>query len=116
MTQFCDEEHKTTKARPNQEYALPELHQRTDHTAITSRSTRTKDQHQKLLALLRQGPQTTYSLRRYGLAQCAARVFHLRGLGHVITTKRVMAIDSDGFVHMGVALYTLLKESEAQPC
>lgn len=86
----------------------------TDSAILKSRSTATDDQHRKLVALLRLGPQTTYSLRKHGLAQCAARVFYLRAMGYNITTERVKAIDSDGFTHVGVARYTLLSEPEGR--
>jgi hypothetical protein len=86
----------------------------TDATILKSRSTSTETQQQKLLALLRLGPQTSYSLRANGIAQCAARIFELRAMGHVITTTRVKAIDSDSFVHVGAARYTLLKEAPQQ--
>lgn len=82
---------------------------------LKSKSTSTAAQHAKLLALLRQGPQTTYSLRKHGIPQCAARIFHLRALGHLILTEKVTAIDSDGFTHIRVARYTLIKEAPSQP-
>jgi len=83
----------------------------TDSAILKSRSTSTEAQRAKLLALLRLGPQTTYSLRRNGLAQCAARVWELRKEGHVITTESVTAIDSDGFSHVRVARYRLVSEA-----
>jgi hypothetical protein len=86
----------------------------TDAAVLKSKSTSTEAQHAKLLALLRQGPQTTYSLRKHGIAQCAARIFHLRAMGHVITTDKVKAIDSDGFTHIRVARYCLVKEASQQ--
>ena len=83
----------------------------TDSAILKSRSTSTEAQRAKLLALLRIGPQTTYSLRKHGLAQCAARVWDLRAAGHIINTERVTAIDSDGFTHVGVARYSLVQEA-----
>lgn len=102
---------KTKAHAPREESAPSELQQQGDYKAIRSRSTSTEDQHRKLLALLRMGPQTTYSLRKHGIAQCAARIFWLRNIGHVITTDRVTAVDSDGFSHVGVARYSLVQEA-----
>lgn len=82
----------------------------TNADILESRCTSTKTQLAKLLLLLRQGPQTTYTLRKHGIAQCAARIFHLRALGHVITTEKVSAVDSDGYEHARVARYCLVKE------
>lgn len=81
----------------------------TDAAILKSRSTATEAQRAKLLALLRIGPQTTYSLRKHGLAQCAARVWDLRQAGYNINTESVMAIDSDGFNHVRVARYSLVQ-------
>lgn len=88
--------------------------QQADYKVIRSRSTSTEVQHDKLLALLRQGPQTTYALRKNGIAQTSTRIFELREEGHLINTERVQAFDSDGFLHVGVARYTLLKEAQKQ--
>jgi hypothetical protein len=85
----------------------------TDLDILKSRSTSTEAQRDKLLALLRINPQTTYSLRKHGLAQCAARVFGLRKEGFTILTDKVTAIDSDGFSHVGVARYRLTAEPAA---
>lgn len=87
----------------------------TDAAILKSRSTSTETQQAKCLALLRLGPQTSYSLRANGIAQCAARIFELRAMGHIITTERVKAIDSDSFVHVGAARYALVKEAPSQP-
>jgi len=81
---------------------------------LKSKSTSTETQQKKCLALLKLGPQTSYSLRANGIAQCAARIFELRAMGHVITTERVKAIDSDKFVHVGAARYHLVKEAPQQ--
>lgn len=117
MSDLHHQEPEKPRARPREETAPSEQHQQADdNAAIRSRSTSTEDQHRKLLALLRQGPQTTYSLRKHGLAQCAARVFHLRAEGHIILTERVTAIDSDGFAHVGVARYTLAQERGGDQC
>lgn len=105
---------KRKAAAPYQENAASKEQQQksiTDSAILKSRSTSTEAQRAKLLALLRLGPQTTYSLRKHGLAQCAARVWDLRAAGHIINTERVTAIDSDGFTHVGVARYTLIQDA-----
>lgn len=85
----------------------------TNPDILKSRSTSSEVQRDKLIALLRIGPQTTYSLRKHGLAQCAARVFGLRKEGFTIITEKVTAIDSDGFTHGGVARYSMTAEPAA---
>jgi hypothetical protein len=80
---------------------------------LKNRSTSGEVQREKLIALLRIGPQTTYSLRKHGLAQCAARVFGLRKEGFTIITEKVTAIDSDGFTHGRVARYSMTAEPAA---
>lgn len=108
---------KTKAVTPYQENTASEktLQTQSSSAILKSKSTSTEAQHAKLLELLRQGPQTTYSLRKHGIPQCAARIFHLRAVGHVITTEKVTAIDSDGFTHVRVARYTLIKEASSQP-
>lgn len=80
---------------------------------LKNRSTSSEVQRDKLIALLRIGPQTTYSLRKHGLAQCAARVFALRKEGFTIITEKVVAIDSDGYTHARVARYSMTAEPAA---
>lgn len=89
-------------------------HEEFNTDVLKSKSTSTETQQAKCLALLRLGAQTSYSLRANGIAQCAARIFELRAMGHVITTERVKAIDSDKFVHVGAARYHLVKEAPQQ--
>jgi hypothetical protein len=91
------------------------VHQKntTNPDILKNRSTSSEVQRDKLIALLRIGPQTTYSLRKHGLAQCAARIFGLRKEGFTIITEKVAAIDSDGFAHGGVARYSLIAEPAA---
>lgn len=87
----------------------------TKEKVIASRSTATEAQQARLLELLKIGPQTTYSLRKHGLAQCAARIFGLRKAGYTIFTERVTATCSDGYTHVGVARYTLAWQPELAP-
>jgi hypothetical protein len=72
-----------------------------------SNPTSTAAQQQRILDALRLRPHTSYELRRMGCYQCPARIFELRGQGHNISTARVTVVDSDGYSHVGAALYTL---------
>ena len=81
------------------------------NTSKRTDSTATEAQRERILALLRTGPQTTESLRKVGIFQVSTRIFELRGLGHGIATERITLWDRDGFRHIGVARYHL--ESEA---
>lgn len=74
---------------------------------VTCRHTDSEAQRARLVELLKIGPQTTYSLRKHGIAQCATRVFEWRKAEYQITTFPVTAVDSDGYSHVRVALYTL---------
>lgn len=65
-----------------------------------------------LLDVLRRRPVDTFELRRMGMASPAARIQDLEAMGCVIDSARTVAVDSDGFSHYGVALYTLLAEPE----
>lgn len=80
---------------------------------LASRSTGTATQRMKALELLKVSPQTTYSLRRKGISHPAQRLKELIEEGHVIVSTRVSAVDSDGFTHVGVALYSLVTKAEA---
>lgn len=116
MTNFQSGAEKTKAVAPYQENTASERtqHAQSSTGILKSKSTSTETQQKKCLALLRLGPQTSYSLRANGIAQCAARIFELRAMGHVITTERVKAIDSDKFVHVGAARYHLVKEAPEQ--
>lgn len=100
---------KTKAAAPDQESAAL-AKQQSDSKAIRSRSTSTDAQFARLVALLRTGPQTTYSLRKHGIAQTSSRIFDLRARGYVIHTELIDAYDSDGYLHTKVARYSLLQE------
>ncbi|NIF69599.1 hypothetical protein F3J16_05240 [Burkholderia sp. Ap-962] len=67
-------------------------------------------QRARVLEFLRAAPQTTYSLRRRGISHPSARVRELVAAGHEISATLVSAVDSDGFLHRGVARYCLDKE------
>lgn len=81
-----------------------------DAKAKRSRSTSTGAQIAKLLAFLREGPKTTHFLRTQGISHPGGRVNDLRKSGCEILTQRVRTTDSDGFHHVNVAEYVLLKE------
>lgn len=72
----------------------------------------TAAQRLRILEHLRAGPQTTYSLRARGVSHPAMRIKELIGEGYQITSDPVTAVDSDGFMHRGVALYSLIGEPD----
>lgn len=80
---------------------------------FTSRSTTTAAQIARLIELLRHGARNTHELRRHGISHPAGRVQNLAQRGYVIASDRVTTVDSDGFSHVGVALYSLIAEPDA---
>lgn len=74
---------------------------------ILSKATDTKSQLDRILALLRQGPQTTDSLRAHGIYQVSARIFGLRAMGLSISTHLFNDFSADGHFHSRMALYVL---------
>lgn len=79
---------------------------------LFSRSTATEAQLAKLIALLRVRPHHTHELRALGVSHPAGRVQDLAKRGFTIESRRIVTVDSDGFFHRGVALYSLIGE----PC
>ena len=75
-------------------------------------STATEVQINRLLEHLRYGPKHTHYLRKIGISHPAARIQDLRKQGYDIASDRVISVDSDGFQHINVALYSLLAEPE----
>jgi len=65
-------------------------------------------QQKRVLEYLQASPQPTYSLRAHGISHPAQRIRELIALGYCITSHRVAAVDSDGFMHRNVAMYTLV--------
>jgi hypothetical protein len=63
-------------------------------------------QRRRVLEYLLAGPQTTYSLRSRGISHPAQRIVELIKSGYTIESSRVSAVDSDGFQHSGVAMYS----------
>ncbi|QRX83267.1 helix-turn-helix domain-containing protein [Glaciimonas sp. PAMC28666] len=97
---------KTKKVAPGKGKATPKK-QLPNYKVISSKSTAAADQRTRAVALLKAADQTTYNLRAHGIAQCAARIWELKKQGWPITKTTVNAVDSDGYTHSGVALYSL---------
>lgn len=68
-------------------------------------------QREKILALLRVAGRNTFEFRAHGIAMPATRIFELKALGFDIQSSRIVAADSDGYVHSGVAHYELVGEA-----
>jgi len=66
-----------------------------------------------VLNALRKGRRHTYWLRGKGCSHPAARVMELIAMGYQIVSHRVTAVDSDGYLHSGVAMYELLADRDA---
>ncbi|MGX5658174.1 helix-turn-helix domain-containing protein [Castellaniella ginsengisoli] len=73
-------------------------------------STATEAQLQRVMALLRIGPQTSHDLLKAGIYHPPRRIRDLRERGNVISTERVTLTDRDGFQHRGCAEYALIRE------
>lgn len=71
-------------------------------------STATEAQIQKLIVLTQERPRHTHELRKMGISHPAGRILDLEKRGFVYETRRITTVDSDGFVHRGVALYKLV--------
>lgn len=121
---YLSEPPQKTKAAPDQGKAASENAQRQDHTAakivrvgaqvLNSRSTSTLSQRERALELLNIADQTTYSLRKHGISHPAQRLRELINDGYPIAKSTVTAVDSDGYTHTGVALYSLEKPSQPE--
>lgn len=74
-------------------------------------STTAEAQRERIIAMLRNGRQSTLDFRRAGSMQSQTRIFELRAQGYdIATVGRVTAYDDQGYPHAGVALYELLAE------
>lgn len=71
------------------------------------KSTACAAQRQRILKALQRRPHHSYELRKMGLYMVNARVCELRKEGYLITTKRTVVVDDEGYRHDGVALYSL---------
>ena len=69
------------------------------------------EQQERVLHALREGPQSTFTLRsRYNVMMPAARIKELRDMGYQIETIRQTRVDDYGRKHPAVALYVLVEE------
>jgi len=70
----------------------------------------TTEQQKRVLHALREGPQSTFSLRsRYNVMLPAARIKELRDMGYQIDTIRQASVDDYGRKHPAVAVYVLVE-------
>jgi hypothetical protein len=104
---------KIKGAAPDQENA-PSKKPQPDYKAISSKSTKTADQHKKILALLAQGGKTTIDLRRHGIMMPGTRILELRRKGKNITTELLAQYDDQGIRHNKVARYDLVEAVDAE--
>lgn len=74
----------------------------------SNKSTATKAQLVRLVALISIRPRHTHELRQLGISHPAGRIDDLEKQGFSFETARITTIDSDGYPHRGVALYTLI--------
>jgi hypothetical protein len=82
-------------------------------SVITSKSTATQAQIDKLIELLALAPRHTHELRRLGISHPAGRIQDLEAMGFVIDVGRVTTVDENSFTHKGVARYSLISRPEA---
>lgn len=80
---------------------------------FSAKSTTTEGQRARILDALQRRPHSSYELRRMGCYQCPTRVRELRVAGYEIMTSRILVVDQDGYVHKGVALYSLVARDGA---
>jgi len=70
-------------------------------------------QRRRLLERLRLGPIDTLTIRReLSILMPAPRILELRSRNFDIQTHSITAIDENGCLHDGVALYVLIREPE----
>lgn len=67
-----------------------------------------------ILKALRNSSKHTYWFRGQGCSHPAARVMELIEEGYQIASDRITAVDSDGYTHRGVAMYTLVAEPDTR--
>jgi hypothetical protein len=92
-------------------------------TATPNESSRKRDaihdtsataQQQRLLVRLQRGPVDTLLARReLNILMPAARIKELRNQGHEIHAQYITITDEQGHTHRGIALYTLIRPSDA---
>ena len=94
------------KKRPNQQ-SQPE---RPEQAKFSRKSTSTEAQIELLIDLLRIRNRHTHELRKVGISHPAGRINDLKKRGFAIDKQLITTVDSDGFTHVGVALYDLISE------
>ena len=77
---------------------------------FSARSSATEAQIFRLIELLRVGARHTYELRARGISHPAGRVRDMLKRGYAVAVSRITAVDSEGFLHSGVARYSLDSE------
>lgn len=77
-----------------------------------SKSTATKAQHLRILAMLRAGTQSTFDFRKAGVLNPSMRINELNAIGAVQIDRVALrsVIDEDGFLHPRIAFYSLIKD------
>ena len=80
---------------------------------FTSAPISTEAQIALLAYLLLLGPRHTHELRRHGISHPAGRVQDLLRRNWVIASDRVTTVDSDGFAHSNVSLYSVVSAPDA---
>ena len=85
---------------------------KTSRKKYSARSTSTEAQIERLLSMLRSHSRHTHELRKNGISHPAGRVKDLDYRGYVIESSRITTVDSDGYSHFGVAIYSLISEPE----
>ncbi len=104
----------TTPKRDNAHGQVGEIGTaKTTSLKYSSRSTATVAQIERLVDLLRIRSRHTHELRKLGISHPAGRIKNLTDDGYVISSDRINTVDSDGFTHVRVALYSLISEPEA---
>lgn len=111
-TTAVDSKHKSRLAQEKRLDAHSEIVRATGAAPIKHEDMSAAAQSRRVLKYLRASPKTTYWLRAKGISHPAQRVKELIAEGHQISMHPVTAIDSDGFMHRGVAMYTLEGELE----
>jgi len=74
---------------------------------FSSRSTAKEAQIIRLLDCVVSRPHHTHELRQIGISHPAGRVHDLEKRGYQFDVALITTVDSDGYAHRGVALYTL---------
>jgi hypothetical protein len=77
-----------------------------------SKSTATKAQHLRILAMLRVGTKSTFDFRKAGVLNPSMRINELNATGAVQIDRIALrsVIDQDGFLHPRIAFYSLTKD------